>query len=138
MAGSIRAAIEADKILGGVVSDCYVKSFRLLGQQEIDAYGAFGGEFIVPVLAQHTSTVGQIITALKTALGTISGLTVSGVKVGSTPTPYAIVMPPDFDYLETFGGSTGHYQIDFSVLVLVGSQIADDAVTALVAYTNWS
>ena len=138
MAASIRAALEADKTLGGVVSDCVVRSFKLLGQQEIDAYGAFGGEFEVSVLAQHTSTIGQIITALKAALGTIDGLTTTGVKVGSTPTPYAIVMPPNFDYRATFGESSGHYAIDFSVLVFVGSQIADDAVNRLIAYTDWS
>lgn len=49
---SIHLAIEADRTLGGVVDDCYVRSFRRLNQQEIDDLTFFGGVFSVPIKAK--------------------------------------------------------------------------------------
>ena len=49
---SIHAAIEGDSTLGGIVDDCYVRSFRRLGQEEIDGLGFFGGVFMLPVMAK--------------------------------------------------------------------------------------
>jgi hypothetical protein len=42
---SIPALILADRTLGGVVSDCLVRSFRPLGLEEVGIVGYFGGEF---------------------------------------------------------------------------------------------
>lgn len=51
-AQSVHLAIEADKTLGGTVSDCIVKSYRTLGNDEVGAIGYYGGEFILQVVAQ--------------------------------------------------------------------------------------
>jgi hypothetical protein len=42
---SIPALILADRTLGGVVSDCLVRSFRPLGLQDVGIVGYFGGVF---------------------------------------------------------------------------------------------
>lgn len=49
---SIKAAIEADKTLGGIVDDCFVVSFRPLGLEEVGAIGYFGGLFELSVQAR--------------------------------------------------------------------------------------
>jgi len=46
---SIRAAIDADKTLGGIVEYCVVKSFRPLGLQEVGVVGYYGGVFELDV-----------------------------------------------------------------------------------------
>lgn len=48
---SIRAAIEGDKTLGGLVDDCIVVSFRPLGQEAVGAINYIGGEFTLRVVA---------------------------------------------------------------------------------------
>jgi len=48
---SIKAAIEADNTLGGVVSQIVVKSFRPLGAEEMGAMGYYGGVFDLFVVA---------------------------------------------------------------------------------------
>lgn len=53
-ATSIRAAIEADKTLGGVVDDCFVISFRPLGRTEVGALGYYGGIFALRAIAVGT------------------------------------------------------------------------------------
>lgn len=50
-AGSIPAAIEGDRTLGGVVSDCVVQSFRPLGVEEVGVIGYYGGVFTLMVIA---------------------------------------------------------------------------------------
>lgn len=49
---SIRAALEADQTLGGVVDNCHVKSFAQLGLEEVAAIGFYGGRFIVHIAAR--------------------------------------------------------------------------------------
>lgn len=51
---SIAATIEADKTLGGVVSQCWVEAFRPLGIEEVGAIGYFGGVWAVNVVAPGT------------------------------------------------------------------------------------
>lgn len=48
---SIPAAIEADRTLGGVVSECLVDSFRSLGLEEVGIIGYYGGIFTLSVTA---------------------------------------------------------------------------------------
>lgn len=48
---SIRAAVEADRTLGGVVQDCIVRSFDPLGLEQVGALGYFGGVFSLYVIA---------------------------------------------------------------------------------------
>lgn len=48
---SVKAAIEADKTLGGVVDDCIVTSFRPLGLEEVGALGYYGGIFQLRAIA---------------------------------------------------------------------------------------
>lgn len=48
---SVRAAIEADKTLGGIAQDAMVKDFRPLGLEEVGIIGYFGGLWTVQVLA---------------------------------------------------------------------------------------
>jgi hypothetical protein len=50
-ATSIKAAVEADKTLGGVVDDCVVMSFRPLGIEEVGVIGYFGGVFQLRAIA---------------------------------------------------------------------------------------
>lgn len=50
-AQSIKAALEADNTLGGVVSQVVVKSFRPLGAEEMGALGYYGGVFDLFVVA---------------------------------------------------------------------------------------
>lgn len=53
-ATSIRAAIEADRTLGGVVDDCHVSRGRAVTVEEFGVIGYFGGVFTVPVYARGT------------------------------------------------------------------------------------
>jgi hypothetical protein len=48
---SIKAAIETDRTLGGVVDDCYVQSFAPLGIDEVNTIGYWGGRFTLYVAA---------------------------------------------------------------------------------------
>lgn len=50
-AESIKAAVEADNTLGGVVAQVVVKSFRPLGAEEMGAMGYYGGVFDLYVVA---------------------------------------------------------------------------------------
>lgn len=50
-ASSVKAAIEADRTLGGVVADCVVVSFRPLGLEEVALIGYFGGVFELRAIA---------------------------------------------------------------------------------------
>lgn len=50
---SIRAAIEADRTLGGTVHDCYLASFENLGIEQAGVIGYFGGRFTI-----HLATSG--------------------------------------------------------------------------------
>lgn len=49
---SVRAVIEADTTLGGVVETLIVDQFRPLGVEEAAALGYWGGEFLVTVYAR--------------------------------------------------------------------------------------
>jgi hypothetical protein len=51
---SIRAAIEADRQLGGVVDDCHVARGRAVTVEEFGVIGYFGGVWTVPVFARGT------------------------------------------------------------------------------------
>lgn len=51
---SIRAAIEGDKTLGGVVDDCFVRGSRRVTVEEFGVIKYFGGVFTVPVFARGT------------------------------------------------------------------------------------
>lgn len=53
-AKSIPAAIEADRTLGGVVEECFVLSFRVLGFEEVGAIGYYGGVFQLKTVAKGT------------------------------------------------------------------------------------
>lgn len=48
---SIPAAIEGDRTLGGVVEECFVSSFRVLGLDEVGQIGYYGGVFDLSVVA---------------------------------------------------------------------------------------
>lgn len=48
---SVKAAIEADKTLGGVVEDCVVLSFRPLGLADVGVIGFYGGIFQLRAIA---------------------------------------------------------------------------------------
>lgn len=48
---SVKAAVEADKTLGGVVDDCIVVSFRPFGLDEVGVIGYFGGVFQLRAIA---------------------------------------------------------------------------------------
>ncbi|MGH3629535.1 MAG: hypothetical protein ACRDRL_19125 [Sciscionella sp.] len=48
---SIRAAVEGDRTLGGVVADCIVTAFRPLGLDEVGAIGYYGGVFTLMCVA---------------------------------------------------------------------------------------
>lgn len=50
-ADSVLLAIEGDKTLGSVVSDCTVLRFRPTGVEEVAAYGYFGGVFDLLITA---------------------------------------------------------------------------------------
>lgn len=50
-ASSIPAAIEGDRTLGGIVEECKVDDFRVLGLEEVGAIGYFGGVFSLTVVA---------------------------------------------------------------------------------------
>lgn len=50
-ATSVKAAVEADKTLGGTVDDCVVLSFRPLGLEEVGVIGYFGGVFQLRAIA---------------------------------------------------------------------------------------
>lgn len=49
---SIRAAIEADKTLGGTVQDCIVREFRPLNLEEYSALNYYGGVFTLQLYAR--------------------------------------------------------------------------------------
>lgn len=51
---SIRAAIEADQQLGGIVDDCIVRRGRAVTVEEFGVIGYFGGVFTVPVFVKGT------------------------------------------------------------------------------------
>lgn len=51
-ASSVVAAVYADRTLGGVVDDCYVRDFRPLGIDEVGVIGYYGGIFTLYVVAQ--------------------------------------------------------------------------------------
>jgi hypothetical protein len=51
---SIRAAVEADRQLGGVVDDCFVSRGRAVTVEEFGIIGYFGGVFTVPVFSRGT------------------------------------------------------------------------------------
>ena len=51
---SIPVAIEGDRTLGGVVSDCVVTAFRPLGMEEVGVIQAYGGVFDLLVVAPGT------------------------------------------------------------------------------------
>jgi hypothetical protein len=46
---SIKAIIDANRNLGGLVDDCRVSKFRPLGLTEVGHLGYFGGEFTIPI-----------------------------------------------------------------------------------------
>jgi hypothetical protein len=48
---SLRAAVESDSTLGGVVADSYLARFRRLGIEEVGVIGYFGGIFTVHIAA---------------------------------------------------------------------------------------
>lgn len=48
---SVKAAIEGDKTLGGILDDCIVMSFRPLGLEEIGLIGYYGGLFTVRAIS---------------------------------------------------------------------------------------
>lgn len=50
-AKSIRAAIEADRTLGGVVSDCVVMSAEAMSIQQFAAIGYYGGQWTLQCIA---------------------------------------------------------------------------------------
>jgi hypothetical protein len=50
-ASSVAAAIEADRTLGGTVSECWVSDFRPLGLEEVGLIGYFGGLWTLHVVA---------------------------------------------------------------------------------------
>lgn len=50
-ASSIPAAIEGDRTLGGIVEECVVDNFRVLGLEEVGIIGYYGGEFSLRVVA---------------------------------------------------------------------------------------
>lgn len=50
-ASSIPAAIEGDRTLGGIVEECFVEDFRVLGFEEVGAIGYYGGVFQLRVVA---------------------------------------------------------------------------------------
>lgn len=52
---SIRAAIEADKTLGGLVQDCIVREFRPLNLEEFSALSYYGGVFTLQLYARGTA-----------------------------------------------------------------------------------
>lgn len=52
---SIRAAIEADKTLGGLVQDCIVREFRPLNLEEYSALNYYGGVFTLQLYARGNS-----------------------------------------------------------------------------------
>ncbi|MFF5988141.1 hypothetical protein [Prauserella flavalba] len=49
---SIPLAIEGDRSLGGIVEECYVSSFRVLGAEEVGQLSYYGGLFEIPVVAE--------------------------------------------------------------------------------------
>lgn len=49
---SVIAAVEGDKTLGGVVSDCVVRTFKPLGLINVGGIEAYAGEWVVTVYAQ--------------------------------------------------------------------------------------
>lgn len=49
---SVKAAVEAGPTLGGIVSQCVVKSFRPLGVEEIGVMGYYGGVWETTVIAE--------------------------------------------------------------------------------------
>lgn len=51
-AQSIITAVEGDRSLGGVVDDCWVVSFEVLGLQEVGLIGYYGGRFQLQVVAE--------------------------------------------------------------------------------------
>lgn len=51
-AGSIPAAVEGDRTLGGVVADCVVESFRPMGLEEVGLIGYYGGVFTLKCIAR--------------------------------------------------------------------------------------
>lgn len=53
-AGSVIAAIEANRTLGGVVEDAIVKEFRPLNLEEYSALNYFGGVFTLQIYARRT------------------------------------------------------------------------------------
>lgn len=46
---SVKAIIDANRSLGGLVDDCHVSKFRPLGITEVGHLGYFGGEFTIPI-----------------------------------------------------------------------------------------
>lgn len=53
-ASSIRAAIEGDRTLGGVVDDCIVTDFQSLGMVTVGAIEYLAGQFTLQVIATGT------------------------------------------------------------------------------------
>lgn len=51
-ASSIRAALEADNTLGGVVEECVVDAFDPLGEEQVGAIGYWGGLWPVRIFAR--------------------------------------------------------------------------------------
>lgn len=49
---SVVAAIEADKTLGGIVTQCFVASFQPFGVDEVGVIGYYGGTFTLRCMAQ--------------------------------------------------------------------------------------
>jgi hypothetical protein len=52
---SIRAAVEGDKTLGGLVQDCIVREFRPLNLEEYSALNYYGGVFTLQLYARGNS-----------------------------------------------------------------------------------
>lgn len=51
---SIITAVEGDKTLGGIVSDCVVDGFSPLGMEEVGLIGYYGGRFSLRVVLDGT------------------------------------------------------------------------------------
>lgn len=83
------------------------------------------------------STLAEVADAIRDALATIDGLAVFDAPPESGHPPFAVVMPPDIDYRQTFGSNgLNRCAIDIIVLTAPAGTFSDSGVRALWEYAD--
>jgi hypothetical protein len=83
------------------------------------------------------STLAEVAEALRDALATIDGLATFDTPPESAHPPFAVVMPPDIDYRQSFSSSgLNRASLDVYVLTAPAGTFTDAAVRDLWLYAD--